>query len=44
MSSHDVGHIEQRPVDQLKPYRQNSRTHSEAQVEQIVASIRNFDS
>jgi ParB-like chromosome segregation protein Spo0J len=38
----DVGHIEQRPVDQLKPYSQNSRTHSEAQVEQIVASIREF--
>ena len=37
-----VGHIEQRPVDQLKPHRQNARTHSEAQVEQIIASIREF--
>jgi ParB-like chromosome segregation protein Spo0J len=37
-----VGHIEQRPVDQLKPHRQNARTHSEAQIEQIVASIREF--
>src|SRR5712691_8564636 len=37
-----VGNIEQRPVDQLKPHRRNSRTHSEAQVEQIVASILEF--
>ena len=37
-----VGHIEQRPVDQLKAHPQNARTHSEAQVEQIVASIREF--
>jgi ParB-like chromosome segregation protein Spo0J len=37
-----VGNIEQRPVDQLKPHRQNARTHSEAQIEQIVASIREF--
>src|SRR5713101_8381534 len=37
-----VGHIEQRRVDQLKAHPQNARTHSEAQVEQIVASIREF--
>jgi hypothetical protein len=37
-----VGNIEQRPVDQLKPHRQNARTHSESQVEQIGARIRQF--
>jgi len=37
-----VGRIEQRRVDQLKAHPQNARTHSEAQVEQIVASIREF--
>ena len=37
-----VGHIEQRPVDQLKPHPQNARTHSHGQIEQIVASIREF--
>src|SRR5260370_16587529 len=37
-----VGHIEQRPIDQLKAHPQNARTHSEAQVEQIVTSIREF--
>jgi DNA modification methylase len=37
-----VGHIEQRAIDQLTEYTQNARTHSDAQVEQIVASIREF--
>lgn len=34
--------IEPRPVADLVPYAQNSRTHSEAQVQQIAASIREF--
>lgn len=34
--------IEQMPVADLIPYERNSRTHSEAQVEQIIASIRSF--
>ena len=35
-------HIEQRPLDALIPYARNARTHSEAQVAQIAASIREF--
>jgi ParB-like chromosome segregation protein Spo0J len=31
-----------RPVDRLLPYAQNGRTHSDAQVAQIAASIREF--
>lgn len=34
--------IEPRPVADLAPYARNSRTHSEAQVQQIAASIREF--
>ena len=34
--------IEQIAVDELIPYGNNSRTHSPAQVEQIIASIREF--
>jgi site-specific DNA-methyltransferase (adenine-specific) len=34
--------IEQRPVVELIPYAANSRTHSDAQVAQIAASIREF--
>ncbi len=34
--------IELWPVDRLQPYARNARTHSEAQVEQIAASIREF--
>lgn len=34
--------IEYRPLDALIPYARNSRTHSEAQVAQIAASIREF--
>ncbi len=37
-----VGQIERRPVDQLKPDPQNARTHTRRQIEQIVASIREF--
>jgi ParB-like chromosome segregation protein Spo0J len=34
--------IEQRPVSALIPYAKNARTHSPAQVTQIVASITEF--
>jgi hypothetical protein len=34
--------IERRPVSSLLPYARNARTHSEAQVAQIAASIREF--
>ncbi len=35
-------HIQRRPVSALIPYIRNARTHSEAQVAQIAASIREF--
>ncbi|WP_322999978.1 site-specific DNA-methyltransferase [Castellaniella sp.] len=34
--------IESLPLDRLVPYARNSRTHSDAQVSQIMASIREF--
>lgn len=34
--------VESWPIERLKPYDRNPRTHSEAQVEQIAASIREF--
>ena len=34
--------IERRPLDRLVPYARNARTHSEAQVSQIAASIREW--
>lgn len=34
--------IERIPLDRLIPYAKNSRTHSDAQVAQIAASIREF--
>ena len=34
--------VEYRPTDALTPYARNSRTHSDEQVAQIVASIREF--
>src|SRR3954466_5250541 len=37
-----VRRIEQWPVDKLIPYARNARTHSEAQVAQIAASIKEF--
>jgi hypothetical protein len=37
-----VGHVEQRPIDQLLADAKNARTHSAAQVDQIAASIREF--
>ena len=34
--------LETRPLKDLIPYAQNTRTHSDEQVEQIAASIREF--
>lgn len=34
--------IEYRPIDSLIPYANNARTHSQAQVEQLVGSIKEF--
>ena len=34
--------IEQRAIEALIPYARNSRTHSDAQIAQIAASIREF--
>ena len=35
-------HIEYRPIESLVPYVNNARTHSDEQVAQIAASIREF--
>src|SRR5437879_13722234 len=37
-----ANHIEIWPIDRLKPYSQNPRTHSDRQVDQIAASIVEF--
>ena len=34
--------IEYRPLDELLPYARNARTHSDEQVAQIAASIKEF--
>jgi hypothetical protein len=34
--------VEQRPVEALIPYARNARTHSDAQVAEIAASVRAF--
>lgn len=34
--------VEQWPIEKLVPYAKNSRTHSEEQVAQIAASIKEF--
>lgn len=34
--------LESWPLDRLRPYEKNARTHSEAQVEQLAASMREF--
>jgi hypothetical protein len=39
---HIPNEIELRPIDALLPYARNSRTHSEAQVAQVAASIKEF--
>jgi DNA modification methylase len=41
-STHIPTVIEHWPVDRLVPYERNARTHSSAQIEQIVASIAEF--
>lgn len=35
-------HIERRPLEQLVPYARNARTHSDTQVDQIAASMREW--
>ena len=40
--SQTIVQIEYRPIEALIPYARNSRTHSDAQVAQIAASIREF--
>ena len=43
MTSHAIArHIEHWPPDKLIPYARNPRTHSDAQVAQIAASISEF--
>ena len=43
MASHAIAtHIEHWPLDKLIPYARNPRTHSDAQVAQIAASIAEF--
>lgn len=37
-----IGHIENIPVERLIPYVKNSRTHSDEQVAQVAASIKEF--
>src|SRR5882672_416354 len=37
-----VQRIEQWPIEELVPYANNARTHSEGQIEQIMASINEF--
>jgi ParB-like chromosome segregation protein Spo0J len=37
-----VSEIEQWPIEKLRPYEKNARTHSEEQVEQIAESMREF--
>jgi ParB-like chromosome segregation protein Spo0J len=37
-----VERIEQFPIDRLIPYARNARTHSDVQVSQIAASIKEF--
>lgn len=38
----DYPQIETRPVDTLRPYKGNARTHSKKQIKQIAASIQQF--
>jgi DNA modification methylase len=42
MSSNPADKIEHWPIDRLIPYARNSRTHSDAQVAQIAASIKEW--
>jgi site-specific DNA-methyltransferase (adenine-specific) len=42
MSSNPADRIEHWPIDRLIPYARNSRTHSDAQIAQIAASIKEW--
>jgi hypothetical protein len=42
VNSDRVLRVEYRPLENLIPYASNARTHSEAQVAQIAASIKEF--
>src|SRR4051812_35725344 len=42
VSKDRVLRVEYRPLESLIPYARNARTHSEAQVAQIAASIKEF--
>src|SRR6185295_1105307 len=42
MKSWPADRVERWPIERLVPYARNARTHSEAQVEQIAASIREW--
>src|SRR3954470_7610823 len=42
VNSDRVLRVEYRPLENLIPYARNARTHSEAQVAQIAASIKEF--
>jgi ParB-like chromosome segregation protein Spo0J len=37
-----IGSIEILPIDQLRPWPRNARTHSRKQIKQIAESIRRF--
>ena len=41
-AKHPADHVERWSIDRLIPYARNARTHSEAQVAQIAASIREW--
>ncbi len=38
----DIGPVVYRDISELKPYKNNARTHSKKQVKQIAASIEQF--
>ena len=42
MNTWPADRVERRPIDRLVPYARNARTHSEAQVAQIAASMREW--
>jgi DNA modification methylase len=42
MQNWPADHIERRPLAELTPYARNARTHSDAQIAQIAASIREW--
>ena len=42
MTSWPADHVVRWPIDRLIPYARNARTHSDTQVDQIAASIREW--